>query len=82
MHRGIINVCRGILTDPELLNEKLSYYQADLNFKLGNFEEAIAMAKKQLTKSDRREVSELNKIIGESYFNLEQYGQQYNSTPT
>ncbi|SHG89201.1 tetratricopeptide repeat protein [Flagellimonas flava] len=61
------------ITDPELLNEKLSYYQADLNFKLGNFEEAIAMAKKQLPKSDRKEVSELNKVIGESYFNLEQY---------
>lgn len=63
------------ITDPELLNEKLSYYQADLNFKLGNFEEAIAMAKKQLPKSDRKEVSELNKIIGESYFNLERYGE-------
>ncbi len=63
------------ITDPELLNEKLSYYQADLNFKLGNFEEAIAMAKKQLAKSDRREVSELNKIIGESYFNLKQYAE-------
>ena len=61
------------ITDPELLNEKLSYYQADLNFKLGNFDEAIAMAKKQLPKSDRKEVSELNKIIGESYFNLKQY---------
>ncbi len=61
------------ITDPELLSEKLSYYQADLNFKLGNFEEAIAMAKKQLSKSDRREVSELNKIIGESHFNLKQY---------
>ncbi|MGX1929691.1 tetratricopeptide repeat protein [Flagellimonas sp. 2504JD4-2] len=63
------------ITDPELLNEKLSYYQADLNFKLGNFEEAIAMAQKQLPKSDRREISELNKIIGESYFNLEQYNE-------
>ncbi len=63
------------ITDPELLNEKLSYYQADLNFKLGNFEEAIAMAKKQLPKSDRREISELNKIIGESYFNLKQYNE-------
>ena len=38
-----------------------------------NAEEAIAMAKKQLPKSNREEVSELNKIIGESYFNLEQY---------
>ncbi|NJB37344.1 tetratricopeptide repeat protein [Croceivirga sp. JEA036] len=63
------------INDPEILEEKLSYYQADLNFKLGKFEEAIAMAKKQLPKSDRREVSELNKIIGESYFNLEKYDQ-------
>jgi len=63
------------ITDPELLNEKLSYYQADLNFKLGKFDEAIDMAKKQLPKSNREEVSELNKIIGESFFNLKQYGE-------
>ena len=61
------------ITDQELLDEKLSYYQADMNFKLGKFEEAIALAKNQLPKSDRQEVSELNKIIGESYFNLKQY---------
>ncbi|APQ18091.1 tetratricopeptide repeat protein [Maribacter hydrothermalis] len=61
------------ITDQDVLEEKLSYYQADMNFKLGKFEEAIALAKKQLAKSDRREVSELNKIIGESYFNLNQY---------
>ena len=61
------------ITDQDVLEEKLSYYQADMNFKLGNFEESIALAKKQLVKADRKEVSELNKIIGESYFNLEQY---------
>ncbi len=61
------------IADQELLSDKLSYYQADMNFKLGNFEEAIALANSQLTKSDRQEVSELNKIIGESYFNLGQY---------
>ncbi len=61
------------ITDQEVLEEKLSYYQADMNFKLGNFEEAIALAKKQLAKADRTEISELNKIIGESYFNLKQY---------
>ncbi|HSR59370.1 MAG TPA: tetratricopeptide repeat protein [Robiginitalea sp.] len=61
------------ITDQEVLEEKLSYYQADMNFKLGNFEEAIAQAKKQLPRSDRTEISELNKIIGESYFNLGQY---------
>lgn len=61
------------ITDQTVLEEKLSYYQADMNFKLGKFEEAIALAKKQLPKADRKEVSELNKIIGESYFNLKQY---------
>lgn len=61
------------ITDQRLLDENLSYYQADMNFKLGNFEKAIELAKKQLSKADRLEISELNKIIGESYFNLKQY---------
>ncbi|MFL1011278.1 tetratricopeptide repeat protein [Flavisericum labens] len=61
--------------DQERYKEKLSYYQADLNFKLGNFEKAIELAKAQLNKSDENEVSELSKIIGESYFNLEQYAE-------
>ncbi len=61
------------ITDQRLLDENLSYYQADLNFKQGNFEKAIELAKMQLPKADRQEVSELNKIIGESYFNLKQY---------
>lgn len=59
--------------DEEKYKEKLSYYQADLNFKLGKFDKAIALAKSKLETSDRNEVSELNKIIGESYFNLEKY---------
>ncbi len=57
----------------EKYKEKLSYYQADLNFKLGNFEKAISMAKEQMPKSNPAEKSELNKIIGESYFNLKKY---------
>lgn len=61
------------ITDPEILEEKMSYYQADMNFKLGNFEKAIALAKKQMARGDRKEKSELSKIIGESYFNLKQY---------
>ncbi len=61
------------ITDPEILEEKMSYYQADMNFKLGRFEEAIALAKKQMAKGDRKEKSELSKIIGESYFQLKQY---------
>ena len=61
------------VSDNEKYKEKLSYYQADLNFKLGNFEKAIELAKEQLPKSGPDEVSELSKIIGESYFNLQKY---------
>lgn len=61
------------LQDQEKYQEKLSYYQADLNFKLGKFDKAITLAKEQLPKSNAEEVSELSKIIGESYFNLGQY---------
>ncbi|WBL21616.1 tetratricopeptide repeat protein [Zunongwangia sp. HRR-M8] len=55
--------------------KELSYYQADMNFKLGNFEKAIQLGKEQLPKSNVMEKSQLNKIIGESYFNLKQYDQ-------
>ncbi|MFV0564640.1 MAG: tetratricopeptide repeat protein [Flavobacteriaceae bacterium] len=61
------------VSNQEQYKDKLSYYQADLNFKLGNFEKAIALAKEKLNSSDANEVSELSKIIGESYFNLKQY---------
>lgn len=61
--------------DPQLLEEKLDYFQADMNFKLGKFEEAIAQAKAYMPRADREETSELNKLIGESYFQLEQYAE-------
>ncbi|WP_411767734.1 tetratricopeptide repeat protein [Winogradskyella sp. A3E31] len=61
------------VSDNEKYQEKLNYYQADLNFKLGKFEKAIELAEEQLPKSNAEETSELSKIIGESYFNLEQY---------
>jgi tetratricopeptide (TPR) repeat protein len=57
----------------EKYKEKLSYYQADMNFKLGNFQKAIDLGQKAMAKSTPLEKSELNKIIGESYFNLKQY---------
>ncbi|WP_308990854.1 tetratricopeptide repeat protein [Mariniflexile litorale] len=63
------------VSNQEQYKEKLSYYQADLNFKLGNFEKAIELAKAKLKSSDKNEVSELSKIIGESYFNLKQYAE-------
>ncbi len=63
------------VSDNEKYQEKLNYYQADLNFKLGKFEKAIAIGKEQLPKSNAEETSELSKIIGESYFNLENYAE-------
>ena len=57
----------------EKYKEKLSYFQADMNFKLGNFQKAIDLGLAAMPKSNAMEKSELNKIIGESYFNLNQY---------
>jgi len=61
--------------DEERYAEGLSYYQADMNFKLGKFHEAIDTGKEQYDGSTRQERSELSKIIGESYFNLEKYAE-------
>ena len=57
------------------LNEDLAYFQSDMSFKSGDFEAAIASAKEQLPRAQRNEISQLNKIIGESYFNLGQYAE-------
>jgi tetratricopeptide (TPR) repeat protein len=57
----------------EKYKEKLSYFQADMNFKTGKFDKAIELAKTAMSSSNTMEKSELNKIIGESYFNLKQY---------
>ncbi len=53
--------------------ENLIYFQADMNFHLGRFDQAIDLAKEALKKANKEEVSELSKIIGESYFNQESY---------
>ena len=59
--------------DQQKYKEKMSYFQADMNFKLGNFQKSIDLGLAAMSKSDANEKSELNKIIGESYFNLKQY---------
>lgn len=61
------------VSDQEKYKEKMGYFQADMNFKLGNFQKAIDLGLAQLPKSNAIEKSELSKIIGESYFNLKQY---------
>jgi TolA-binding protein len=61
------------VADEEKYKEKLSYFQADMNFKLGKFDKAIELGKAAMPKSNALEKSELNKIIGESLFNLKRY---------
>ena len=53
--------------------DDLLYFQADMNFRLGRFSNAIELAKKALLNKNKAIKSELSKIIGESYFNLGNY---------
>ncbi len=59
--------------DEERYSKDMSYYQADMNFKLGKFQKAIDLGLEQYYNSSPKEKSELSKIVGESYFNLEKY---------
>ena len=57
----------------EKYTEKMGYFKADMNFKSGAFEKAIQEGLSQMDKATPEEQSELSKIVGESYFNLQQY---------
>jgi len=61
------------VSEQERYKNEINYFQADLNFKLGAFQKALDMAKKALEMANKKETSELSKIIGESYFNLKKY---------
>ncbi len=69
----VANELFGQVENQDKYKEKMGYFQADMNFKLGNFQKAIDLGEPQLKKSSANEKSELSKIIGESYFNLRQY---------
>ncbi len=62
------------IADDKELGDDVPYYMANIKFKTGKFQEAIEIAEPFLAKADRNQHSEISKIIGESYFNLEQYG--------
>lgn len=61
------------VSDSLSTDKGLAYYKADRNFKRGKFQKAIENAQRQLPKADLIEKSELNKIVGESYFNQKKY---------
>ncbi len=53
---------------------KANYYILDISFKAGRFDKSIEIGKKLLNSSkDENEISQISKIIGESYFNLGKY---------
>ena len=54
-------------------NDDIPYYLANIKFKTGKFQEAIDAAIPLLKKSSPLQASEISKIIGESYFNLDEY---------
>ena len=61
------------VSEDKQYKKEVSYYMADMNFKLGRFQKAIDAGLPLLKTAKRVERSEINKIIGESYFNLNQY---------
>ncbi|WP_372793184.1 tetratricopeptide repeat protein [Lutibacter sp.] len=63
----------GEVVEDKNFKTDVSYYLADMNFKLGKFEKAIEYGLPLLEKAKRVEHSEISKIVGESYFNLQKY---------
>ena len=54
--------------------KNLAYFQVDMNFRLGRFEKAIELGVQELkTIKQTILISEISKIVGESYFNLKKY---------
>ncbi len=54
-------------------DEEIDYYLVNIRFKTGKFQEAIDTGVPLLAESNGLQRSELSKIIGESYFNLNQF---------
>jgi len=55
---------------------KANYYILDISFKAGRFDKSVKIGEKLLKESkDKKEISQVSKIVGESYFNLKKYDQ-------
>lgn len=65
----------GQVAEDQQYKKDVSYFMADMNFKSGKFQQAIDAALPLLKTAPPSEKSEINKIIGESYFNLGQFAQ-------
>ena len=61
------------IADKKSYENEISYYLLDISFQGGKFERCIEVGKKLLENTRIKETSEISKIVGESYFNLEKY---------
>ena len=61
------------IADDQAYKSEVTYYLLDISFKAGRFEKCITVGKQLLEKAKPKDQSEISKIIGESYFNLQQY---------
>ncbi len=61
------------VADDKNFDDDIPYYMANIKFKTGKFQEAVDAALPLLNESNGIQHSELSKIIGESYFNLQEY---------
>ncbi|MEN8124245.1 MAG: tetratricopeptide repeat protein [Bacteroidota bacterium] len=61
------------VANDKALGKDIPYFMANIKFKTGKFQEAIDAGLPLLGKTNGIQKSELSKIIGESYFNLEEY---------
>ena len=64
-----------MVANEKQFSSKMPYYRADMYFKLHQFDKAINEATKIYDRSRGNQRSQLAKIIGESYFNLEKYAE-------
>lgn len=63
------------IADNDSYRAEISYYLLDISFKAGKFERCIKVGLELFPTIDRKLKSDVSKIIGESYFNLEKYAE-------
>lgn len=63
------------IADNQSYKAEISYYLLDISFKAGKFERCIEVGVKLLPDARKKEASEISKIVGESFFNLQKYNE-------
>ena len=61
------------IADNKSYKAEITYYLLDISFKAGKFERCIKVGKELLKTAKKKELSEISKIVGESFFNLKKY---------